>query len=335
MAARSLGRFQIEVHPHAATVQLFGLDQIVKYKRGTLTVRVAGLARLRSLLLERMPKLTPALVLHNIPDVPASGAELKALEDQLDAITCAYVAANWWYSGKERSDVLGDAESGYIVVPKRLPPMPSLADLREPYTRAGLMEADVDPNPIVQFEKWFAEAHAAGLREPNAMTLATASADASPSARVVLLKGVDQSGFVFYTNYESRKAAELRENPRAALVFYWRELERQVRVTGSVEQTSRAESEEYWNTRPRGSRLGALVSNQSAVIDSRAVLDQRLAELDTLHGAAHVPLPGHWGGFRVRPDEIEFWQGRQNRLHDRLLYQREADGSWRMRRLAP
>ncbi|MGH9646737.1 MAG: pyridoxamine 5'-phosphate oxidase, partial [Bryobacteraceae bacterium] len=295
LTARAAGRFQIEVHPHAATVQLFGLDRIVKYKRGTLAERVAGLARLRSLMLERLPRLTPRLLPEGFPEVPASGRELKSAEDRLDAITCAYVAAHWWYWGEERNDVLGDAQTGYIIVPKRNAPALSLAGLRETYTRAGLLESDLDPNPIAQFEKWFAEARAAGIKEPNAMTLATASADGQPSARIVLLKGVDESGFVFYTNYQSRKGKELTENPQAALVFYWAKLERQVRVTGSIEKTSRAESEAYWNSRPRGSRLGAVVSRQSAVIASRDVLDRALEKFDE---PADIPLPAQWGGFR-------------------------------------
>src|SRR6202011_3447427 len=211
---------------------------------------------------------------------PAAGPQLKALEDQLDAITCAYVAAHWWYWGLERNDVLGDSQSGYIVVPKRQAPALSLADLRENYAQAGLLASEVDLNPISQFEKWFAEARAAGLQEPNAMTLATASSDGRPSARIVLLKGLNESGFVFYTNYESRKGWELSQNPHAALVFYWAELERQVRGTGTVQRTSRVQSEIYFHSRPRGSQLGAFASRQSSVIQGRAEIETKVGELE-------------------------------------------------------
>jgi pyridoxamine 5'-phosphate oxidase len=335
MPARASGRYQIEVHPHAATVQLYGLDRIVKYKRGTLAARVAGLAALRALIQERLPHLTPRLAPQRLPPIPSTGPQLKALEDQLDAITCAYVAAHWWYWGLERNDVLGDSQSGYIVVPKRQPPALSLADLRENYARTGLLESEVDPNPISQFEKWFAEVQAAGLNEPNAMTLATVSPDGQPSARIVLLKGLDESGFVFYGNYGSRKGRELSQNPHAALVFYWAELERQVRVTGRVERTSRAQSERYFHSRPRGSQLGAFASQQSAVIDGRAELETIVAQLEAEYESTQIPLPRSWGGFRLKPLEIEFWQGRPSRLHDRIRYRKQADGRWIIERLAP
>lgn len=211
----------------------------------------------------------------------------------------------------------------------------SLAALREDYARAGLLETDLHPDPIAQFEKWFAEARSAGLREPNAMTLATASADGAPSARIVLLKGLGPSGFVFYTNYESQKGRELRENPHAAGVFYWTELERQVRIAGVVERTSREQSEAYFHSRPRGSQLGALASRQSAVIDSRAPLESALAALEAVHAGSEVPLPPNWGGFLLRPSSIEFWQGRPNRLHDRLRYRKQLDESWMIERLSP
>lgn len=211
----------------------------------------------------------------------------------------------------------------------------SLAELRENYARAGLLETDLDPDPIVQFEKWFADARSSGLREPNAMTLATSSVDGVPSARVVLLKGVDAAGFVFYTNYDSQKGRELEENPRAALVFYWADLERQVRIAGAVERTSREQSEAYFHTRPRGSQLGALASRQSQVIAGRAPLESALAVLDAAHAGAAVPLPPNWGGYRVAPVSIEFWQGRANRLHDRLRYRKQLDRSWIMERLSP
>jgi pyridoxamine 5'-phosphate oxidase len=201
--------------------------------------------------------------------------------------------------------------------------------------RAGLVEADVDPDPVVQFGRWFDDAKAADLVEPSAMTLATASAEGVPSARMVLLRGVDQRGFVFYTNYESRKAAELAANPRAALVFWWGELQRQIRVEGPVERTSQQESAAYFRTRPLGSRLSAWASPQSRVIPGRAVLDERVADLAAGHPDGDIPLPPFWGGYRLVPEVVELWQGRPNRLHDRLRYTRAADGRWRIERLAP
>lgn len=335
MEPRSSGRYQIEVHPHAATVQLYGLDRIIKYKRGRLSARAEELARLRSLILERLPHLTPRLAVDQLPPIPANGTQLKALEDKLDAITCAYVAAHWWYWGPERNDVLGDSQTGYIIVPKRQSPALPIAALRENYTRAGLLETDVNPDPIAQFEKWFADARGAGLKEPNAMTLATSTQRGGPSARIVLLKGLDPSGFVFYSNYESQKGIELDQNPNAALVFYWAELERQVRITGLVKRTSREESEAYFHSRPRGSQLGALVSKQSSVIEGRAPLETALSQLESKYADTEIPLPPFWGGFRLEPFTIEFWQGRPNRLHDRLRYKKELDGSWILERLSP
>jgi pyridoxamine 5'-phosphate oxidase len=199
----------------------------------------------------------------------------------------------------------------------------------------GLVEAAVDPDPVVQFGRWYDDASAAGLVEPSAMTLATAGADGAPSARMVLLRGVDQRGFVFYTNYESRKAAELAANPRAALVFWWGELQRQVRVEGPVERTSQEESAAYFRSRPPGSRLSAWASPQSRVIPGRAVLDERVAELAARHPDGDVPLPPFWGGYRLVPEVVELWQQRPNRLHDRLRYTRTPDGGWRIERLAP
>jgi pyridoxamine 5'-phosphate oxidase len=201
--------------------------------------------------------------------------------------------------------------------------------------REGLVEADLDPDPVVQFGRWFDDAGAAGLVEPSAMTLATAGADGAPSARMVLLRGVDQRGFVFYSNYESRKAAELAANPRAALVFWWGELQRQVRVEGPVERTSQEESAAYFRTRPPGSRLSAWASPQSRVIPGRAVLDERVAEVAARHPDGDVPLPPFWGGYRLVPEVVELWQQRTNRLHDRLRYTRTPDGGWRIERLAP
>ena len=209
-----------------------------------------------------------------------------------------------------------------------------LSDLRKEYTRAGLSESDADRDPVEQFRRWFAEALAADLHEPNAMTVATATRDGRPSARVVLLKGFDDRGFVFYTNYEGRKGRELEENPRAALLFYWGELERQVRVEGTVSRVPEGESDAYYASRPRGSRLGAIASEQSRTIRSREVLKERLRALEAEYEGREVPRPAFWGGYRVEPEVIEFWQGRENRLHDRLVYSR-GGGGWRMERLQP
>jgi len=210
----------------------------------------------------------------------------------------------------------------------------NVADLRKEYTRAGLSESDVDPEPVEQFRRWFEEALAAGLHEPNAMIVATASPDGLPSARVVLLKGFDDRGFVFYTNYEGRKGRELEENPRAALLFYWGELERQVRIEGTASRVSEEESDAYYAGRPRGSRLGALASEQSRVVGSREVLEGRIRTLEAEYEGRDVPRPAFWGGYRVEPEAVEFWQGRENRLHDRLVYRR-GDGGWKMERLQP
>jgi pyridoxamine 5'-phosphate oxidase len=211
----------------------------------------------------------------------------------------------------------------------------NVADLRRDYMLHGLSEAELDPSPFRQFQVWFEQALAAGLPEPNAMTLATSTPDGRPSARMVLIKGVDGRGFVFFTNYASRKGQELAANPHAALVFYWAELERQIRIEGLVEQVSAAESDAYFHSRPLGSRLGAWASRQSAVIAGREVLQQRVDELAAQYADEQVPRPPHWGGYRVVPAAIEFWQGRPSRLHDRLRYQRQADESWLIERLSP
>ena len=210
-----------------------------------------------------------------------------------------------------------------------------VAGLRENYTRAGLAEADVVPDPVAQFRAWFEEALAANLHEPNAMTLATATPDGRPSARVVLLKGFDERGFVFYTNYKGRKARELEANPYAALGFYWGELERQVRIEGRVNRLSEEESDAYSASRPRGSRLGAWASEQSRPVESREVLEARLRALEKEYEGRDIPRPPFWGGYRVEPEAVEFWQGRENRLHDRLVYRRLGDGGWEIERLQP
>ena len=210
-----------------------------------------------------------------------------------------------------------------------------IADLRRDYARATLHESDVDPDPVRQFERWFAEAQRAAVVEPNAMTLATADGDGRPSARMVLLKGVDERGFVFYSDYRSRKAGELAANPRAALVLYWAELERQVRIGGTVERIASAESEAYYRSRPLGSRVGAWASHQSQPIADRGELERRWAALADEFATTEPPLPPHWGGYRVAPDEVEFWQGRSSRLHDRIAYRRDAGGVWLRQRLSP
>jgi len=199
----------------------------------------------------------------------------------------------------------------------------------------ALDETTVDRDPIKHFRLWFDVAVASGSRLPESMTLATATSDGKPSARVVLLKGVNADGFVFYTNYRSPKAKELDENPQAALVFYWVELDRQVRVEGTVGRVSEEESDQYFKTRPRESQLGALASPQSEVIESREVLEERLRALENDYRDREVERPAHWGGYRLKPERIEFWENRPGRLHDRILYERQADGSWSIARLAP
>jgi pyridoxamine 5'-phosphate oxidase len=209
----------------------------------------------------------------------------------------------------------------------------SIADIRINYTYGELSEADVVADPLVQFQTWFDQALAAGVPEPNAMTVASVGSDGRPSARMLLLKGVDH-GFVFYTNYTSRKASELDEQPFGALVFYWHALHRQVRIEGRIERVAPAEADAYYTSRPIGSQLGAWASNQSQVIPNRTILEQRVAELEQEYANRSIPRPPQWGGYRLLPDTIEFWQGRPSRLHDRLRY-RLSDGLWVIERLSP
>ena len=213
--------------------------------------------------------------------------------------------------------------------------MPSaISDLRNEYTLNGLDSADVSVDPVVQFRQWFDAALSAGLPEPNAMHLSTITADGHPDGRIVLLKDVSETGFVFYTNYESRKGRELTDHPFASLTFFYPELERQIRIEGRVEKVSAGESDAYFSSRPRGSQIGAWVSHQSEVIENRDVLETRQHELEVRFAGQPVPRPPYWGGFRVVPTALEFWQGRPSRLHDRIRYRLE-NGSWLIERLSP
>lgn len=214
------------------------------------------------------------------------------------------------------------------------PAVSDLSDMRRDYDRGALTRADLLPDAVRQFGRWFEDAQAAGVAEPNAMSLATAGADGQPTARTVLLKYFDESGLVFFSNKESAKASQMAENPRAGLLFYWQPLERQVVIRGDVEPVSTRESLAYFMKRPRGSQLGAWVSDQSRVLTSRKALEMKLEEVKRRFGEGHIPLPSFWGGYRVRPSAMEFWQGRPSRLHDRFLYEREGSG-WRISRLAP
>jgi pyridoxamine 5'-phosphate oxidase len=210
----------------------------------------------------------------------------------------------------------------------------NIADLRENYAQGTLDVTDVAPTPLAQFERWFEQALSAQLREPNAMVLSTVSANGAPSARVVLLKGLEE-GFTFFTNYESQKGQQIAAHPVVALTFFWNELERQVRIEGRIERVSAQESDEYFAVRPRSSQIGAWVSPQSTVIESRQWLEDRQAALEAQWQDQAIPRPEHWGGYRVVPHYMEFWQGRPSRLHDRIAYTQQPDGSWRIERLSP
>ena len=210
-----------------------------------------------------------------------------------------------------------------------------LSDLRQSYTKGSFSESDLLDSPFEQFEKWFREAQTCDLEEPNAMCLATADANGLPSTRVVLLKDFSEKGLTFYTNYESRKAAQLEANPQAAANFLWLPLQRQVNVIGRVERVSKAGSLKYFLSRPFGSQLGAWASPQSQVITSRSILEMKLDQMKRKFGEGKVPLPDHWGGYRIVPESFEFWQGRASRLHDRFMYQRDLEGQWAAKRLAP
>jgi len=218
--------------------------------------------------------------------------------------------------------------------PRRTLPAMALADLRKDYSLAGLAEKDLARDPFRQFDRWFQEAGAAGITEPNAMVLSTANREGRPSGRVVLLKAVDGRGFTFYTSYESRKGRELEANPHACLVFPWHAMERQVIVEGPISRVSREESDTYFHSRPHPSQLAAWASHQSAILPGRAALEEAMRIVEKKHAGQTVPLPPHWGGYRLAPETVEFWQGRRSRLHDRLRYRREKDG-WIVERLSP
>ena len=211
----------------------------------------------------------------------------------------------------------------------------NLANLRDEYTSVGIDRDDLASDPFIQFSQWFQTILTTGIAEPNAMTVATATPDGHPSARVVLLKGFDERGFVFYTNYEGRKASELNINPWASAVFFWVELHRQVRIEGEVEQVSAEESDAYFASRPRGSQIGAWASHQSSILPDRHELEARVAALEAQWHNQPIPRPPFWGGYRIVPSTVEFWQGRASRLHDRLRYRRTADGIWVIERLSP
>jgi pyridoxamine 5'-phosphate oxidase len=334
LAPQADGRHQIEVHPPAASVQLFLLGQVIRYRRGTLAERREGLRLLRGLMLDHFPRLVPRLALTDLPEIPLCGPDLTMIQDRLDSLMSAYVAAHWWYWGRQRNDVLGDAAAGYIVVPHRRTAELKLADLREELKNRELLEVHAAPQPIAQFKLWLYEACSAGLAEPNSMTLATVGGDGRPSARVVSLQRIGEDGFTFYSNFRSSKGRELAENPRAALVFHWPEIGRQVRITGTVEQTDRTDANTQFQMQPRAAQLGAWASWQSSQIADREFLNARVAKLEQKY-IDQIPAPAVWGGYSLQPETLEFWQRRPNQLHDRLRYSRLSDGGWMIDRLAP
>lgn len=213
--------------------------------------------------------------------------------------------------------------------------MSSIADIRKDYQLQSLLESDIEKNPIEQFSKWWNQAIESQIDEVNAMTLATVDNNLKPSARIVLLKDFDENGFVFFTNYNSKKGLDMLNNKNVALVFFWKELERQVRIEGTVEKVSEAVSDDYFNSRPEMSRIGAWASPQSKIIDSREILEKKFQTYKTEFEKKEINRPPHWGGYVVKPESIEFWQGRSSRLHDRMVYEKAGDNEWRINRLAP
>jgi pyridoxamine 5'-phosphate oxidase len=334
LAPQSRGRHQIDVDPPTAAMELFLLARVIRYRRGKLAERREGLRLLRGLMLDHFSRLIPRFALTELPEIPDAAAALRRIEDRLDSLLSAYVAAHWWYWGRERNHVLGDGSGGYIVVPHRYTAELKLADLRDELRGAELRETRAARWPMEQFRAWFADAFRAGLAEPHAMTLATVGADGQPSARVVFLRDVNSEGFTFFTNSRSSKGRDLAANPRAALLFHWAEIGRQVRITGLVERTDRTEAEAHFELQPRDAQLGAWASWQSSGIADREFLDARVAKLKQKY-AEQVPAPMSWAGYRLRPEVVEFWQSRSNHLHDRLLYSLRPDGSWAIERLAP
>jgi pyridoxamine 5'-phosphate oxidase len=334
LAPQSRGRHQIDVDPRTAAMELFLLGRLIRYRRGKLTERREGLRLLRGLMLDRFSQLVPRAAVTELPEIPNSSTDLRSMEVRLDSLLSAYVAAHWWYWGRERNDVLGDAAGGYIVVPHRYTAELKLADLRDELKSAELVESRAARWPMEQFRAWFSDAFRAALTEPHAMTLATVDSNGQPAARVVFLRDLNSDGFTFFTNFRSAKGRDLAANPNAALLFHWAEIGRQVRIQGAVERTGRAEAEAHFTVQPKDAQLGAWASWQSSGIADREFLDARLAKLQQKY-AGEVAAPMSWGGYRLRPKVVEFWQSRSNHLHDRLRYSLRPDGDWSIERLAP